>query len=188
MTDHFAMLEQPRLPWLDREALKDVYHAKTLQTHPDSGADAGFANLNEAYQVLQDPKRRLQHLLELHEAPHPAANQTVPADLQELFLQIGDLNQRIQPTLEKIRAASNELSRSLLKGGVLSMRKEIAGLREKVGSMSAAAEEHLKEINSTWRAGPGEQIDVLQDLYLRFAYLGRWSEQLDELAFQVSLN
>jgi len=142
MTDYFALLGQPRLPWLDRAALKEVYHTKTLQTHPDSGAEAGFTDLNEAYQVLQDPKRRLQHLLELHQAPLPAANQTVPADLQELFLQIGALTQQIQPLLEKVRAASNELSRSLLKGELLTVQKEIAGLRETVGSMSAAAEEN----------------------------------------------
>jgi len=185
MTDYFALLGQPRLPWLDRAALKEVYHTKTLQTHPDSGAEAGFTDLNEAYQVLQDPKRRLQHLLELHQAPLPAANQTVPADLQELFLQIGALTQQIQPLLEKVRAASNELSRSLLKGELLTVQKEIAGLRETVGSMSAAAEEQLKEIDSAWRADPAGQIDALQDLHLRFAYLGRWSEQLDELAFQL---
>jgi len=185
MTDYFALLGQPRLPWLDRAALKEVYHTKTLQTHPDSGAEAGFTDLNEAYQVLQDPKRRLQHLLELHQVLHPAPNQTVPADLQELFLQIGALNQRTQPLLEKIRGASNELSRSLLKGELISVQKEVAGLREKVGSMSAGAEKQLKEINSTWPADPARQIGALQDLHLRFAYLGRWSEQLDELAFQL---
>jgi len=149
--------------------------------------DAGFATLNEAYQVLQDPKRRLQHLLELHQAPRPA-NQPVPPDLQELFLEIVNLNQRIRPLVERIRGASNELSRSLLKGGVLSMQKEIAGLREKLSASSGAAEEQLKELNSTGAVDPTGQISALQDLYLRFAYLGRWSEQLDELAFQASLN
>ncbi len=185
MTDYFALLAQPRAPWLDRAALKDIYHAKTLQTHPDSGADSGFADLNEAYQVLQDPKRRLQHLFDLHEAPLPAANQTVPADLQELFLQIGALNQRTQPLLEKVRAASNELSRSLLKGELLSVRKEIASMRNAVGSMTDTAEGRLEEINSIWSVDSVGQIGALRDLYLRFAYLGRWSEQLDELAFQL---
>jgi hypothetical protein len=185
MTDYFALLEQPRLPWLDREALKQVYHAKTLQMHPDSGTGAAFAELNEAYQVLQDPKRRLQHLLGLHQATRAGANQPVPPDLQELFLRIGGLNQRLQPVLEKIRAASNELSRSLLKGQLLSRQKEIADLRGKVGAMSAAAEERLKEMNRAWPADPTPQIDALQDLQLRFAYLNRWSEQLDELAFQL---
>jgi curved DNA-binding protein CbpA len=185
MTDYFALLDQPRLPWLDRETLKEIYHSKTLQTHPDSGTDAGFADLNEAYQVLRDPKRRLQHLLELHDAPRPAPNQPVPPDLQELFLQIGDLNQQIQPLLAKIRVASNELSRSLLKGELVSVQKKIAGLREKVTSMTATAEQQLRDMNSKWPADPAGQIGNAGHLYLRFAYLGRWSEQLDELAFQL---
>jgi curved DNA-binding protein CbpA len=188
MTDYFALLDQPRLPWLDREILKEIYHSKTLRTHPDSGATSEFADLNEAYQVLKDPKRRLQHLLDLYDASRPAANQTVPADLQELFLEICALNQRIQPLLEKSRTVSNELSRSLLKSQLLSMQKETAGLREKVGAMSAAAEEELKEMNSGWAADATGQIAALQDLHVRFAYLGRWIEQLDEMAFQISLN
>ena len=129
MTDYFALLGQPRLPWLDRAVLKEVYHAKTLQTHPDSGADTGFADLNEAYQVLQDPKRRLRHLLELHQAP-PPANQPVPPDLQELFLQIGSLNQRIQPLLEKIRKCVQRAGAFAFKRELSPWKVEIAGLQK----------------------------------------------------------
>jgi hypothetical protein len=68
------------------------------------------------------------------------------------------------------------------------VQKEIAGLREKVGSMMATAEQQLRDMNSKWLADFAGQIGALQDLHLRFAYLGRWSEQLDELAFQASLN
>jgi curved DNA-binding protein CbpA len=71
MIDCFALLDQPRAPWLDLDELKEAYHKKTLRAHPDAQAnrtdetDASFASLNEAYQVLQDPKRRLHHLLSL---------------------------------------------------------------------------------------------------------------------------
>src|SRR6185369_1231694 len=94
MTDYFALLEQARAPWLDPAALKEVFHRKTLEQHPDSARGGGnaFAEINEAYQVLQDPKRRLHHLLSL-ENQAPTANQAVPADLEELFLQIGAVHQ-----------------------------------------------------------------------------------------------
>ena len=43
--------------------LKEAYHRKTLQTHPDTaGTNAlkqSFTEISEAYQILQDPKRRL---------------------------------------------------------------------------------------------------------------------------------
>ena len=182
MTDYFALLEQPRVPWLDAAALKEIFHRKTLEQHPDSapGAESGgFAQLNEAYQVLQDPKRRLHHLLSL-ENRAPAANQAVPLELQEIFLQIGALNQSATRLLEKTRAASNPLSKSLLKAEILGAQKEVGGLRDKVQELNAAAEARLRQTET-------KQIEELAILYQRFAYLGRWSAQLDELAFQLTL-
>jgi len=131
MTDYFALLEQPRGPWLDPAALKDAYHQKTLQTHPDAAAgnQSDFAQLNEAYQVLQDPKRRLHHLLSLENCAPPSTSQSIPEELQELFLLIGELNQRANVLLEKMRTSSNALSRSLLKPQVVELQKEVATLR-----------------------------------------------------------
>jgi curved DNA-binding protein CbpA len=188
MTDYFALLDQPRTPWLDLAALKEVFHRKTLEQHPDStrAAEGDFAKLNEAYQVLQDPKRRLHHLLELQGAPAASTNQ-IPQQLQELFLEIGALNQRTTQLLEKIRTASNPLSRSLLKGEVVAAQKEVASLRHKVRELTEAADERLRQMNPGWLTNPAAQIADAAALYLRFSYLGRWSAQLDELAFQLSL-
>jgi curved DNA-binding protein CbpA len=180
MTDFFALLEQPRTPWLDFAALKEVFHRKALEQHPDStgGSESDFAKLNEAFQVLQDPKRRLHHLLTLeHRAP--SAHQPLPLELEEVFLEIGALSQAATQLLGKIRAASNPLSRSLLKEQVVAAHKEVDCLRDKVRKLHAAAEERLRQTET-------RQIDDILLLYQRFAYLGRWSAQLDELAFQLA--
>ena len=191
MTDYFALLGQPRAPWLDPAALKEAYHRKTLQSHPDTATpdrESDFAELNEAYQVLQDPKRRLHHLLSLENGAPPSANQTIPQELQDLFLAIGALTQRANALLEKTGRASNALSRSLLKPQIVEMQKAIGGLREKVGTLDAAASAQLREMNSDWPHDRVGQLAVLSNLYLMFAYLGRWSEQLDELTFKLSSN
>jgi curved DNA-binding protein CbpA len=184
MTDYFALLDQPRGPWLDPAALKEAYHRETLRTHPDAatGGESDFAQLNEAYQVLQDPKRRLHHLLSLENHAPPSGNQTIPQELQELFLLIGALNQRANLLLEKTRTTSNALSRSLLKPQMMEMQKEVGDAREKVRDLVDAATQQLRELNSAW------QTEALSNLYFKFAYLGRWSAQLDELAFQLSAN
>jgi curved DNA-binding protein CbpA len=181
MTDYFALLDQPRAPWLDPDALKVIFHRKTLEQHPDStgGEEGAFAELNEAYQVLQDPKRRLHHLLSLEHLA-PLANQTVPEDLQELFLQIGRLTQRTTQLLDRLKAASTPLSKSLLKADVVNAQKEVGEVRDKVRELSGAAEERLRQTDA-------KNIMEISALYLRFAYLGRWSGQLDELAFQLTL-
>ncbi len=189
MTDYFALLGQPRAPWLDPAALKEAYHRQTLQSHPDTAApDRGsdFAELNEAYQVLQDPKRRLHHLLSLENGAPPSANQAIPQELQELFLLIGALTQRANALQEKIRTASNALSRSLLKPQIVAVEKETSVLRQKVRNLNDDANLQLREINSAWPDDRAGQLAPLANLYFTFAYLGRWSAQLDELAFQLS--
>jgi len=189
MTDYFALLGQRRAPWLDPAALKEAYHRQTLQSHPDTAApdrESDFAELNEAYQVLQDPKRRLHHLLSLENGAPPSANQVIPQELQEMFLLIGALTQRANALQEKIRTASNALSRSLLKPQIVEVQKEVSDLRQKVRDLNDAANVQLREINSAWQDDRAGQITALSNLYLTFAYLGRWSTQLDELAFQLS--
>ena len=188
MTDYFALLEQPRLPWLDPAALKEIFHRKTLEQHPDaigSGSESSFAELNEAFQVLQDPKRRLHHLLTL-EGCAPAANQRVPLDLQELFLGLGALTQRTDLLMEKRRTSTNALSKSLLKPETIALQNELQAWREQIRALLEAATAELRERNSTWSSNRQEAIIPLSDLYLKFAYLGRWSQQLDETAFQLT--
>ena len=188
MTDFFALLDQPRAPWLDLAALKDAYHRKTLLAHPDSAApgdENDFAELNAAYQTLQDPKRRLHHLLSL-ENHAPSASQTVPAQLQDLFLDLGALKQRADSLLEKMRTTSNALSRSLLKSETTAVQNDVAAWRKKIGTLLSSANDELREINPRWSSNHDAEISALSNLYLTFAYLRRWSEQLDEIAFQFA--
>jgi curved DNA-binding protein CbpA len=196
MIDYFALLDQPHAPWLDLDELKDTYHQKTLQAHPDAQAsrtgadatDATFTNLNEAYKVLQDPKRRLHHLLSLEGAVPSSTDQTVPKQLHDLFPAVGALTQRANLLLEKIRATSNALSRSLLKPQILEVQNETNEVRKKIQSLSDASLAELRQINTAWAKNPAEQIEDLSNLYLAFAYLTRWSAQLDEMTFQLSLH
>jgi curved DNA-binding protein CbpA len=196
MIDYFALLDQPHLPWLDPDELKNSYHQKTLQAHPDAQAsrlgaeatDATFARLNEAYQVLQDPKRRLHHLLSLEGSVPSATDQTVPKQLHDLFPAVGALTQRANVLLEKIRATSNALSRSLLKTQILEVQNEAKEVREKIQNLSDESLGQLRQINAAWAKNPTEQIEDLSNLYFAFAYLTRWSAQLDEMTFQLSLH
>src|SRR3712207_5027846 len=96
MTDYFALLAQPRSPWLDPEQLKEAFHAKTREAHPDAygaeaSGDGAFAQVNAAYQVLRDPKRRLQHLLVLSGHAPGSRTSAIPRDLEELFPVVASL-------------------------------------------------------------------------------------------------
>ena len=196
MIDYFALLDQPTRPWLDPEKLKDSYHQKTLKAHPDTqtsrpGPDATstpFASLNEAYQVLQDPKRRLHHLLNLKGAAPSSTDQTVPSPLHDLFPAVGMLSQRANHLQEEIQAASNALSRSLLKPQILEVQSQAREVRARIQELFDVSLAELRRIDAAWGTNPTEQIEALSNLYSAFAYLTRWSAQVDELMFQLSLH
>jgi curved DNA-binding protein CbpA len=190
MTDHFAVLDQPRVPWLDPVELRDAYHRKTLEAHPDltgsRGPDENFVQINEAHHVLQDPKRRLHHLLELEGQAPSSTEQRVPRELHDLFPAIGALTQRTNLLLQKTRTASSALTRALLKPEILELENESKQLREKIQRLSDDSLRHLRQINCRWATDRAGQVGALSDLYFQFAYLARWSAQLDEMMFQLS--
>jgi curved DNA-binding protein CbpA len=192
MIDYFALLDQSRAPWLDPGSLKEAYHRRTLQAHPDTAppgqTERAFAELNEAYRILQDPKRRLHHLLVLEGHPPSSTNQTVPPELHDLFPAIGALTQRANLLQGKLQTASNALSRSLLKPEILALQKETKEVRDKIQALSDASLAELRVISARWTNIGAVELAALSKLYFVFAYLTRWSAQLDEIAFQLSVN
>ena len=196
MIDYFALLDQPRLPWLDLDELKNKFHHKTLLVHPDAQkeldatgeTDRSFAIVNEGYQVLQDPKRRLHHLLTLEKFAPMSAGQTIPAQLEDLFPAVSALTQRAQSLLEKISATSTALSRSLLQPQIRQLREETEATAGKLEKISGASLTELKASNQTWSPSSPEEVARLSNLYYTFAYLTRWMAQLDKILFQLSVH
>jgi hypothetical protein len=79
--------------------------------------------------------------------------------------------------LARIGGQSSALERSLLRSRSLEIRQAIEKLRNELGDLTEAANRELKQIEPT-------QLNLISGLRSRFAYLGRWSAQLDEMAFQ----
>ncbi|CAN5231754.1 hypothetical protein BH20VER2_BH20VER2_11800 [soil metagenome] len=183
MTDYFALLGQPRQPWLDPDELKQAFHTRSLESHPDTqptAAGAEFTQLNEAYQTLQDPKRRLHHLLTLAgAAPQPAGN-AVPREIAELFPVIATLTQDAAQVTAKIAAATSPLSSSLLQPQVLQVQRRVAAARASLQRLHDESTAQLQELNSVWDPGNAAVVAELQQLYLRFSYVTRWMKELQE--------
>lgn len=105
MIDYFALLDQPRKPWLDVDLLKEKYHARAREAQPDQ-------NVNEAYRVLRDPKLRLDHLLAGNSRPMKNA----PNELVDLFMEIAPVlhkidkhnGARVEQLLERVNTEYEE--------------------------------------------------------------------------------
>jgi curved DNA-binding protein CbpA len=191
MIDYFAALQQLRCAWLDPEELKQKYQELTLTTHPDRQRSQGpamdFAVVNEAYRILSDPKSRLQHLLSL-EGHNPSAEQAIPEELLQSFGKIGTFVQEIDRLLEKLRSADSALAKSLLRSDILNAQQRASELSDQLENLYSNALDELKRLDALWDERPGELIEDFAKLYHRFAYLGRWMDQIRERQFRLSAN
>ena len=193
MTDYFALLDQPRRPWLDPHELKQAFHAKSLRVHPDtqhrderSFAESGiaFRELNEAYQVLQDPKRRIYHLLSL-EGRAPASRQTtVPSEIEQLFSGVAGVTQQAEALADKCKSATTPLGRSLLKPQILKLQKHLGEILQQLSELHEAGVADLRRLSAHGLAEEDDWAE-LQRLYLRFSYLTRWIAELQEKQTRV---
>jgi hypothetical protein len=187
MTDYFALLQQPRQPWLEPEQLKQKYQQLTLTAHPDrAGSDESsvdFAMVNEAYRVLADPKLRLQHLLQL-QGTDPNAGQSIPQELLDLFSRVGNFVQTTDRLLQRASVTRNALAKSLIQSEILTSRKEVEQILGKTRQLYNNAIEETRLLNESWTEKP----DKIVQLFRRFAYLTRWIQQVEERQFQLSVS
>ena len=101
MTDYFALLNEPRRPWLEPDKFKQKFLALSAEVHPDrthnaspaekDAAQQRYTELNAAYRCLGDPKERLRHLLKLELGANPKDVERIPQALMNLFLEVSQL-------------------------------------------------------------------------------------------------
>ena len=99
MLDHFALLDLPRSPWLEAFEVKARFAQLSGPVHPDrvhqaddatrTAATHRYAELNSAQQCLADTRLRLRHLIELETGQPPGDVGSVPAQISDLFFEVG---------------------------------------------------------------------------------------------------
>ena len=117
--DNFALLNEPRRPWLDPGALKQKFRALASDAHPDRVPNANesekaavtrrYAELNAAFNCLAEPKSRLLHLLELELGAKPKDIERIPAGLADLFAAVANLCREADVFLAEKNQATSPL-------------------------------------------------------------------------------
>ena len=205
MTDYFAVLNEPRRPWLDAERLKGKFLSLSAEWHPDRAHSANeeqkksaqqrFALLNSAWQCLREPKDRLRHLLELESGLAPKTIDRAPAESMNLFLEIGQLSQKVDAFLaERAKTASPLLKAQLFERG-LEWTDRLQAVQRQLQTRHEALLSELKAVDATWDQVPLESLsraehlplDRLERLYRELSYLTRWAAQIQERIVQLSL-
>jgi curved DNA-binding protein CbpA len=199
MTDYFALLNEPRRPWLDPKSLKDKFLTLSASFHPDrvhnlgeterAAAQERYTELNAAYNCLREPKERLHHLLELELGALPRDIQRIPSDLMDLSLEVGTACREADAFLaEKAKVTSPLLLVAFFERGQEFVDK-LQGLRQRVSALTQQLSEELQQIDAAWPSAADSRAGLLQRLevlYRLFSYFARWNAQIQERFVRLS--
>jgi len=196
MTDHFAVLKQPRRPWLDPDQLKEKYQQLVLNEHPDRKSrrtkappispEPGFADITEAYRVLSNPKLRLNHLLRLSNEEVDFETASVTTELADVFMGAATLVLEIDALLQKREAATSAVGKSLLKSEIAAVKTRVKQSLDQLEQLYSDCVRDLQKADRAWKKNASETAAELRKLAQRFGYLERWIGQLREKQFQLS--
>src|SRR5271170_4428154 len=201
MTDNFALLSEPRRPWLGADLLKQKFLALSANAHPDRihsasesdkiAASKKFTELNAAFNCLVESKSRLLHLLELELGAKPKDIQTIPSALADLFAEVSMACRSADGFLvEKSKVTSPLLQVQLFERGQDWVGK-LNVLQRKLNELREKLTEELKSLDTRWISADThsrkEILPRLEELYRLFGYFNRWNGQIQERVVQLSL-
>jgi DnaJ-domain-containing protein 1 len=199
MTDYFAVLAEPRRPWLDPESLKKKFLIVSAAVHPDRVHNSGeeeknaaqrrYTELNQAYHHLRNPKERLQHLIELETGTKPQQIQQVPTDLMEFFFQVGQLFKQTDSFLAEKAKTSSPLLQVQMFETAQNWTEKLNTLQQQLNARQERLVTELKELDDRWVdvANRTSMLGRLEELYRLFSYFTRWQSQIQEKVVQLSL-
>jgi DnaJ-domain-containing protein 1 len=201
MTDNFALLNEPRRPWIEPDALKQKFLALSASIHPDkihsaaesekSAAGKKFAELNAAYHCLLEPKSRLLHLLELELGAKPKDIRQIPPALADLFAEIAAVCRKADDFL----AEKGKVTSPLLLVGFFERAQEwiesLNALQKKLNGLREELTAELKSLDEAWIANNlesrGHLLEKLENLYRLLGYFNRWNGQVQERVVRLTL-
>lgn len=206
MTDFFALFDEPRRPWLDLEALKKKFLARSAETHPDryhAASEAGkqvvnqrYAELNAAYNCLREPKLRLLHLLELETGARPKDVQRIPSGTMDLAIEVGALCRDVDQFLAERAKVTSPLLKVQWFERSLEWTDRLNALQQRLQAKRVEREAELQTLAMQWDQAPPvgspSRAEVLplervEQLYRAFSYLTRWAAQIQERLVQLAL-
>lgn len=196
MIDNFALLNEPRRPWIDPEPLKEKFISLSSEVHPDRLHNASatekelatkrYSELNAAYNCLREPKDRLRHLLELTLNKKLEEIQQIPAGMMEEAFEVGSLCRKVDAFLsEKEKATSPMLKVQLFEQGQEWVDK-LTELQGRISKRRDSVLEEIRQIDAIWDDGSNSALSRLDEIYRLLSYFNRWTGQIQERILSLS--
>lgn len=202
--DNFALLEEPRRPWVEVEALKAKFLALSSSAHPDrihagseqekKAATERYAALNAAYNCLRETKERLGHLLELELRAKPGDVQKIPSASMDLFMTVGNTLREVDDFLAQRAKITSPLMKVQIFEQAMEWTDRLNELQRRINGNRDGLLEELRGMNGAWDSAPigPERLGALpltrlEEIYRAMSFIGRWTEQIQQRIVQLSL-
>ena len=193
MTDYFALLDEPRRPWLDAAILKQKFLALSADAHPDrvhgataqekKSANERYTQLNAAYQCLGNPRDRVRHLLELELGRKPDDLDRVPDELMDSFMSVAEILREADKFLgEREKAVSPMLQVQLFERAQTFVER-LVEIEKIVAASRGKMIRELQALNDVETL----PLQRLEEIYRLLGYYDRWLKQIQERRVRLSL-
>jgi DnaJ-domain-containing protein 1 len=201
VTDYFALLGQPRRPWLEAEPLRERFLTLSTNVHPDrvhhlgeaerASAQEKYIELNAAYNCLREPRDRLRHLLELELGSLPKEIQAVPSELMDFAMTIGEACRQADGLAGEKAGTTSPLLKVQLFERSQACTEKLQKLHQEILRRRESLVAELRELDRQWAggSGPSDRIPALQrlgELKHLLSYLDRWTSQIQERVARLS--
>jgi len=196
VSDYFALLNEPRRPWLDADLLKAKFHTLSAEVHPDRvhqssereklAANQRYTELNAAYSCLREPRGRIRHLLELELGAKPSDLTNVPDDLMDLFFTVGKVFREVDALLAEKTKATSPLLQVQIFERAQDWVERLGGVRAQISPRREALLEELKAIDHAWTGAPPKPTERLLEIWRLLSFYERWLGQIQERVGQLS--
>jgi curved DNA-binding protein CbpA len=205
MTDCFELLQEPRRPWLDADALKARFLELSAAAHPDrvhggteserAHANARSTELNAAYNTLRESRDRLFHLLELERGAPSRDIQRIPAGTMDLFVEIGQCCRDADTFLATNPNSESPMLKLQRMRQALEWSDRLMALQRQVNLRREVLETTLRGLNAAWESAPPPSdpdrknhlpLESLEDAARAMSYVSRWTSQLQERLGQLA--
>ena len=195
--DYFALLDEPRKPWIDTGLLKDKFMEMSARYHPDKfpqatpeereRISARYAELNAAYQCLSHTRDRLLHLIELETGKPSSDVQRIPPGTSDLFMQIGQTCAQAAAFLEKQPQTDSPILKAKRFVEQMEWTDKLTDFQNQLQEISDKLEEELKRMNTDMENGAPLPLERLEEIYRSASYINRWTDQIREKIVQLAV-
>lgn len=178
MFDAYDVLGLERRLVLGDECLRERFQQLGKERHPDAagGSVEGWRELNEAYELLRSPSRRLRHWLALGGVEGDPRG-AIDGGLVEVFGRVGGVIQQADGLLKRRDAARTVLSRALLERDAALVREQLAEALAEVEALVAAQVAQFEQLDEQGQQMAAEEAwAVARSL----GFLEKWRGQLRE--------